>query len=440
MAVAIAGIAALAYWDARREAERALSDFAAEQATLAQAIAAAVSTRVVALGDAALSAHARALLSDARAVERPARLLVLLARPLGAELESADDRRFHSDAIARGLANGAPWVNVERAEAETLSLPRRMAVAGIASFAGPKGKWSVVVLATALRERDRQARAQWRFIVGVGLASGLVLAFGGLARRKQRKELDLERELAVAELVRDRERQLVQIDKLATMATLANGIAHEVSTPLGVIVGRAEQLLPKVEGDERARASVTSIIEQGTRINLIVRGFLNLARGEFSPLEPVSPRVVAETSRELVQHRFDDAGVTLSTRIGAPLPAIRCEPRLIEQVVINLLLNACDACVRGGNVELEVLLDGERVCFVVTDDGAGIAPEALERAAEPFFTTKPAGKGTGLGLAIATEIVKHHGGKLTLGARTSRDGSRARGTRAAVELAAMESS
>ncbi|HEX4473876.1 MAG TPA: HAMP domain-containing sensor histidine kinase [Polyangiaceae bacterium] len=440
MAVAIVGITALAYWDARREAERALSDFAAEQATLAQAIAAAVSSHVLALGDAALSADARSLLSDARHVEQPGRLLILLARPLGAELQAVDDQRFHSDAIARGLANGAPWVKVERAEAETLSLPRRMAVAGIATFAGPRGKWSIVVLATALRERDRQARAQWRFIVGVGLASSLVLAFGGLARRKQRKELELERELTVAELVRDREKQLVQIDKLATMATLANGIAHEVSTPLGVIVGRAEQLLPKVEGDERAHASVTSIIEQGTRINLVVRGFLNLARGEFPPLEWVSPRVVAEASRELVEHRFDDAGVTLSMRIGVPLPDIACDPRLIEQVLINLLLNACDACTRGGNVELEVLSDGERVCFVVTDDGAGIAPEALERAAEPFFTTKPVGKGTGLGLAIATEIVKHHGGKLTLGARAARDGSGSRGTRAAVELAAKESS
>jgi signal transduction histidine kinase len=98
--------------------------------------------------------------------------------------------------------------------------------------------------------------------------------------------------------------------------------------------------------------------------------------------------------------------------------------------LVNLLLNACDACNEGGTtVTLSIHGDRERVAFVVTDDGVGISPAVAKRATEPFFTTKPEGKGTGLGLAIANEIVKHHCGSLTLSPRV--DG---RGTRVCVEL------
>src|SRR3954463_13880688 len=96
--------------------------------------------------------------------------------------------------------------------------------------------------------------------------------------------------------------------------------------------------------------------------------------------------------------------------IEPDLPRIACDPKLFEQVLVNLLLNACDACAEGGQVELSVRsrVKGERMAFIVTDDGEGITPEVAGRAAEPFFTTKSEDVGTGLGLAIANEIVKHH--------------------------------
>jgi signal transduction histidine kinase len=257
--------------------------------------------------------------------------------------------------------------------------------------------------------------------------------------RKQRKELELASELAVKEVEREREEQLVQVDKLATMAALATGIAHEVSTPLGVIVGRAEQILPKVSHDERAKRSVESIIDQGTRISRVVRGFLNLARGESPALEHVNPGTVAEAAEELVEHRFEKAGVGLTVRIDRGLPKVACDPRLLEQVLINLLLNACDACEAGGLVELSVRADSQCVGFVVTDDGIGITPEAAARATEPFFTTKPIGQGTGLGLAISAEIVKHHGGNISIAPRgLNGDHGPPYGTRASVELPAVK--
>jgi signal transduction histidine kinase len=356
-------------------------------------------------------------------------------------LSTTDARVVRDDKVERALSSGTPWVRLEREEATAFSLPKRTAIAGLSTFAGPGGKWGVVVAATALRERDREARAQWRSVIGVILGSGLVLVFGGLAMRRQKNELSLERELAVAAFERDSEEQLVRIDKLATLAALATGIAHEVSTPLGVIVGRAEQLLPKVTGDDRARKGLESIIEQGTRISRVVRGFLNLARGESPPLEHVDPAAVVQASRGLVEHRFEKAGVHLDVAVGQNLPLVACDPRLLEQVLINLLLNGCDACEPGGRVELAVGADSERVCFVVTDDGAGITPEAAARAVEPFFTTKAAGEGTGLGLAIASEIVKHHGGDLSIAPRNSARGDemrRVRGTRACVELPAVK--
>lgn len=441
MALAITLIAALAYWDAQGESRNALADFGREQATLAHGISASLASLVKSPG-AVSASRSHDFFADVRNVEQPSSLRLFIMRPDRDGLRTSDGKIVHDAEVERRLRNGDSWVPLDRNEAPAFGLPRRTAVAGLSQFDGPGGRWGVVVAATALRERDREVRAQWRSVVAVVLASGLVLVFGGLAARKQRQELELARELAIADFQRERDEQLVQIDKLATMAALATGIAHEVSTPLGVIVGRAEQLLPKVATDERATKGVRSIIEQGTRISRVIRGFLNLARGESPSLEHVNPGVVAEAARELVEHRFEKAGVRLNVTADPNLPDVACDPRLIEQVLINLLLNACDACDAcddgngGGVVELLVRADSERVGFVVVDDGVGITPEAAARAAEPFFTTKQPGHGTGLGLAIASELVKHHGGQLSIAPRSTQMGARnrTRGTRASVEL------
>lgn len=437
MALAIAVVAALAYWDARRESSSALDDFAREQATLAHALAAALESRVHPVRAAEPGLVTDDLLSDLRAVERPSSVRLFLVRPDGRELRTTDGKLVRDGNVERALANGFSWVRLDRNEAPGFGLPQRTAVAGFATFAGVGGRWDVVVAATALRERDREVRAQWRSVIAVVLASGLVFVFGGFAASKQRKELELARGLEVAELTRQREEQLVEIDKLATMAALATGIAHEVSTPLGVIVGRAEQLLPKLEDDERATRGVESIIEQGTRISRVLRGFLNLARGEFPILERVNPGFVAGAARELVRHRFEKAQVRLDVAIDGDLPLVSCDPRLIEQVLIHLLLNACDACGPGGTVELSVHTERDRVSFVVTDDGVGITEAVAARATEPFFTPKRRPIGGGLGLAIANELVKHHGGELAIGPRYGGGADEppaVRGTLASVEL------
>ena len=440
MLVTIVAVAAIAYWDEQREFAATLSDFAKEQAVLAQTLSATLQARLrgsdAPIANGAPPANvmgAAAFLAAVASVERPHRVRVLVQPPGTTGLLTAAGAVLRSPAIEAGLSSDASWLRLGRSEAAALGLPARAAMVGLSRVPTEgQGNWSIAVVATAERERDREVFAQWRLVLSVVLASGLVLAFGGLALRNQRKQLELAHQLAVASVQSERDDRLVRADKLATMGALATGIAHEVSTPLGVIVGRAEQLLARCNGDERATRAVEAIAQQADRIGGIVRGFLALARGDSPRTETVDPKALAEVALELVEHRFLKAQVGLTRNIAARLPRVACEPRLIEQVLVNLLLNACDACGPGGSVELCLIAEGESVAFVVTDDGVGISADASARILEPFFTTKPLGQGSGLGLAITNELVKHHRGNLKVAARQGQ-----RGTRACVELPAM---
>jgi signal transduction histidine kinase len=257
-------------------------------------------------------------------------------------------------------------------------------------------------------------------------AGGLLLALGGLALSRQRKELQLSADLAVLE--RERDERLERLDKAATLGVLAIVLAHEVSTPLGVITGRAEQVLPKVKNDQRATIAVEAILEQATRISEIIRALLSLAREQPGPFQPIAPHKIAQAARALVEHRFVKAGVRLDEKVGADLPEIHGDPLLLEHALVNLLLNACEACDRGGQVVMSVENGGGAVRFEVEDDGVGITRDAASRASEPFFTTKATSGGAGLGLAIVNEILTNHGGRFAIAPRSSR------GTTARIEI------
>ncbi len=434
--VAIAALGGLEYWDEQREAGMALDDFAAEQATVAHGAAAALQACIDS-GPVPGAEPSPELLAPLEAVEDKGSVQVLVRRPGTDVLQTTSGATVRAPDIVAALsrAKSPSWVQITRADAAALGLPARTAMAGLAR-ARPRagGTWGVAIIATAERQRDRELRAQWRLGLGFFLSSGLVLAFGTLALRKQRKELELAHRLELALAVQARDEELVRADKLASLGALATGIAHEVSTPLGVIVGRAEQLAPKVAGDEKARRAVDAIAEQAERIGRVIRGFLGLVRSGTPTLEHVPPSLVVREAVDLVEHRFRRAEVTLSAEVPQDLPLVACDARLFEQVLVNLLLNACDACEAGGRVDVTVRGDGERVGFVVVNDGVGISAAAVAHAGEPFFTTKPPGRGTGLGLAIATEIVKLHHGTLTVSPRT---GEGTRGTRACVEMPAL---
>ncbi len=435
MALTLASVLAVALWDERREARAALDDFAAEQTAVARTAVAALVQRGGALE---CSVPGSACLSEALGVirhstEQPGSVRVLVGVPGQPLRGDSTEQGGLAPGLEAALDAGRPWVQLTREEASALGLPHRMAVAGFASLPGVTGgRWAVAVVATAQRVRDRESRALWRLLLGTLLAALLVGSFGGVALREQRRELELRHVLAMREAVQARDRRLVEADKLATLGALATGVAHEVSTPLGIIVGRAEQLLPRLESTSRSHRAASTILEQAQRISRIIRAFLTLARGGAPSLSHVPPEALAHAALDLVEHRFIEAKVSLLHHLEADLPRVACDAALFEQVLVNLLLNACDACTPGGTVELQVERHEGRVAFLVDDDGTGISAEAAERCLEPLFTTKPPGKGTGLGLTIASEIVKHHHGSLVFEPRLG-----LKGTRVRVELAAI---
>jgi signal transduction histidine kinase len=431
MLAAIALVTALAWWDEQREAEDALVDLQSEQSVLASSLSEDLRDHLASAADAGRTElDPSALVDTEHRVSRPGEVLVLVKAPGDDGFHATDGRVLSSATLLAAFTQGERTLRLPRPQAAELGLPARTSMAGIAHVdAGKLGHWGVVSVASAARERDREKRAQLRLVLGVVLASGLVLVFGGAALRRQRKSLDLQRELAVANVQRERDEDLQRAERVATMGTFAMGIAHEVATPLGVIVGRAEQLLGRAQGDERTTRSAQAILTQADRIQHIVRRFLDMARGGPPALERVDPAQLVRDTATSVEHRFAKASVRLRVDVPPSMPAIHCDRDLLEHAITNLLLNACEACQSGGHVEITARSDAKQVAFVVTDDGAGISSEAAARAKEPFFTTKAQGIGTGLGLAIAAEIVKSHRGELTIGPNPG-----GRGTRALIEI------
>ena len=208
------------------------------------------------------------------------------------------------------------------------------------------------------------------------------------------------------------ERRLVQADKLSSIGLLAAGVAHEVNTPLAVISTYAQMLAKQISGDEQKAPLLEKIAKQTFRASEIVNSLLNFSR--TSPTEFVSVdlnKIVRETLA-LMEHQMTKSGVTATLALDDALPRIKGNPGKLQQVFLNLFLNARDAMERGGVLALKTwALDG-RVLVTVADSGAGIARENLEKIFDPFFTTKGAKKGTGLGLSVSYGIVREHGGNI----------------------------
>ncbi|HXX68398.1 MAG TPA: HAMP domain-containing sensor histidine kinase [Polyangiaceae bacterium] len=445
MLAAIGVVTAIAWWDSRRESEAIFRDLGTEQSLVAAIAARDLAAHLAALrenpslglhlqgaDDAANSQEVRPedLLGNPASLEQPGEFRLFLAPPNEPSLMAMDGSVVSSAAVRAALEHGLDVFRLDRAQARAIGLVARTAMAGLARVdGGSLGRWGVVAVATAARQRDREDRAFWRFVLGVGVATGLVLAFGGAALRTQRRELQAQRELAVAAVEHQRDEQLSRAQRVATMGTFAMGIVHEVSTPLGIIMGRAEQIRARAADGERNVLAAQAILGQVDRIQTIVRRFLDMARGGRPSLSRTNAAELVRAAAASVQHRFAKASVLLVTDTSQDVHEVQCDRALLEQAIVNLLLNACEACAPGGHVELALRSDGERVAFVVTDDGVGISSDSAKRATDPFFTTKTAG--TGFGLAIASEIAKSHRGDLSIGPHGER------GTRACVEIPAV---
>jgi hypothetical protein len=215
------------------------------------------------------------------------------------------------------------------------------------------------------------------------------------------------------------ERRLVQADKLSSIGLLAAGVAHEVNTPLAVISTYAQMLGKQVAEDEQKSRILDKIAKQTFRASEIVNSLLNFSRTSTAELTEVQLNRVIQETLSLLEHQLRKSAIEVRVTLEPALDPVKGNPGKLQQVFLNLFLNARDAMERAPGSKaprgvLEVITRrGESGVEVdVIDTGHGIAPEHLSRIYDPFFTTKGAKKGTGLGLSVTYGIIQEHGGAI----------------------------
>jgi signal transduction histidine kinase len=209
------------------------------------------------------------------------------------------------------------------------------------------------------------------------------------------------------------EQRLVQADKLSSIGLLAAGVAHEVNTPLAVISTYAQMLAKQMAEDAPQKTVILDkIAKQTFRASEIVNSLLNFSRTSSTSFGDVNLNRVIQETLSLLEHQLQKSGVQIKTDLDSSMPAIHGNTGKLQQVFLNLFLNARDAMAGGGTLEVRTWREGPVVKVDVADSGHGIAPEHLRRIYDPFFTTKGAHKGTGLGLSVTYGIIQEHGGSI----------------------------
>lgn len=208
--------------------------------------------------------------------------------------------------------------------------------------------------------------------------------------------------------------QLTQAQKMESLGQLAAGIAHEINTPLGIILGYAQLLLEDVDKEEQIHSDL-KIIEKQTKIaSKIVADLLKFSRPVESVVTAVDINQIIEDVVAVVEHTFRLEQIRINREYGVNLPPVTGDGEKLKQVIVNLLNNALDAIGQGGVITIKtsfIKRKGE-LLISVSDTGRGISPAHLKKIFDPFFTTKDVGKGTGLGLSVTFGIVKEHGGTI----------------------------
>jgi PAS domain S-box-containing protein len=290
----------------------------------------------------------------------------------------------HEDAVGRRLAEV-----FDSGFVEVLSSARREQPEGAAFYRVP------------LSTRHQPAR---RLLVNVGTTplrdsdgaiTGSVLIVEDISARVQ-----LEEQLQISE-------------KMASIGLLAAGVAHEVNTPLTGISSFVQMLMQGADADDPKTKVLEKIERQTFRAAKIVNGLLNLARPAQVDTGPVDVNAVINDVLSLLEHQMKTGRIQVRKELASTPPFVLGIEYKLQQVFLNLFLNARDAMPKGGWLTIVTRSDGENATIEVGDTGSGIPADQLSRIYDPFFTTKDIGKGTGLGLSITYGIVQEHGGSIT---------------------------
>lgn len=212
--------------------------------------------------------------------------------------------------------------------------------------------------------------------------------------------------------------QLTRAEKLAAMGTLAAGVAHEVNNPLASISSLVQMMRSQEGHSVETRERLNLISAQIDRIKQVTQDMTNFARSRPAARSEVDVNNVIRTALRLSS--FDKAfqDLDVNTELGEGLPAVFADEDQLQQVFLNLLLNARDAMADGGSLSITTTLEAGHIRVEIIDSGIGIDTESAAQIFDPFYTTKPAGKGTGLGLAVCYGIVTAHGGRIDVAANS----------------------
>jgi signal transduction histidine kinase len=240
----------------------------------------------------------------------------------------------------------------------------------------------------------------------------LGIPLGFLADRERRARAEAER--LNRELL-EKQQQLVQAEKLATVGKMAAKVAHEIRNPLGSISLNLELLedelrSPGSESGEEGQRLVGAIQGQVDTLNAVVEEYLRFARLPAPKMEVVQVEDLLRDLLVFLREETEDRGITVKLDVSEEIPPVQADPRQLRQALLNLVRNACEAMPAGGTLTVSARQGKKGIETILADTGPGIPAEDLPRIFEPFFTTKA--EGTGLGLAIARQIALAHGGDL----------------------------
>jgi signal transduction histidine kinase len=248
--------------------------------------------------------------------------------------------------------------------------------------------------------------------------------------------------------LREAQATLVQNEKLASLGRLAAGVAHEINNPVAYVANNLTVLrrdmqaaLAALDAYRQGKAAEAARLEEAAdiayfqenfaricekslaglrRVRDIVENLRHFARLDEAEFTDADLNAALESTIEILRHEVNKKGLRLETHLE-PLPFVPCHPGKVNQVFLNLLLNAVQACDRGGTVTARTQAEpGKGVVVEIQDNGSGIKREHLPHLFEPFFTTKPVGEGTGLGLSVSFGIVRDHGGAIEVESEVGR--------------------
>jgi signal transduction histidine kinase len=230
----------------------------------------------------------------------------------------------------------------------------------------------------------------------------------------ERKKLDDE--------TRDLYHQLLQAEKMAALGQTVSGVAHELNNPLATILSWAERLSQRPTIEEPVRRGLETILSEGERAARIVRNLLTFARKRQTTRAMVDVNQVVRETLALRAYEQRMTNITVIDALAAGLPQVFADGHQVQQVLLNLVINAEQAMLSAHGRGILVMrtwhdADQESVILEINDDGPGIPDELQPKIFDPFFTTKEVGKGTGLGLTVAYAIVQEHGGRIRLESR-----------------------